>query len=111
MRSIDQDQIQQFEMENNELLGDMQHRVDAVRKWQQLIGEIEALQSIIGDKANEQLVQIEQIEQNSIDAHHALVSGTEQLRQANKSRVDFRFAITVLLISLALGLLFLDSYS
>ncbi|KAK1236738.1 hypothetical protein PQX77_000094 [Marasmius sp. AFHP31] len=103
-------QIQQFEMENENLLRNVQDKLEAVQQAESRLLEISALQAELITHLTAQTELSEQLYEDAIATTSTVEKGNEQLREAKRRTKDSRLFILVFLIGASMSLLFLHYY-
>ena len=103
-------QIQQFEMENENLLRNVQDKLEAVQQAESRLLEISALQAELITHLTAQTELSDQLYEDAIATTTTVEKGNEQLREAKRRTKDSRLFILVFLIGASISLLFLHYY-
>ncbi|KAI8867562.1 hypothetical protein GQ42DRAFT_164705 [Ramicandelaber brevisporus] len=107
---LTEQQMQQLQRENEQLLGELEGKLDQIRAIEQTVADIGAIQSAMAMHLAVQTQQIEKICEDAIAATNQVVQGNDYLRRTRDSNEGSRLYIMVLLLVLSFSLLFLDWY-
>ncbi|RWS24987.1 Syntaxin-18-like protein [Leptotrombidium deliense] len=108
---ITAEEMQLFEKENTALFQEMNALADEVQQIEGSVIEISKLQEIFTDKVLQQEIDLNRVNQTSVNATENVRGGNEQLREAMKKNAGFRVWILFFIITLAFTILFLDWYN
>ena len=104
-------QFAQLQKENNELLTELQSKVDQVRIVEKQVVEISTLQETFSTKVEEQAEEIENLHQLAVESTMRVSHAKDLLSEASSDGINFRLFILVLLSTMSIALLFVHMYN
>jgi len=109
--SLTEEELQMFQMENQQLYNELNSINDEVREIQSKVVKIAELQEVFTEKVLEQNEDIERINTTLIGTTENLRDANTQIRQAIQNNAGLRIYILFFLIVMSFSLLFLDWYN
>lgn len=104
-------QVAQLQRENNELLEELENKVDQVRIVEKQVVEISTLQETFSTKVEEQAEEIENLHQLAVESTSRVSHAKDILSEASSDGINFRLFILVLLSTMSIALLFVHAYN
>uniref|UniRef100_A0A069DRX9 Syntaxin-18 n=1 Tax=Panstrongylus megistus TaxID=65343 RepID=A0A069DRX9_9HEMI len=108
---LSEEELQMFEMENQQLYNELNSLNDEVRNIQSKVVKIAQLQEVFTEKVLQQNEEIERISTTLVGTTENLKDANTQIRQAIQSNASLRIYILFFLIVMSFSLLFLDWYN
>ncbi|KAK9506161.1 hypothetical protein O3M35_008146 [Rhynocoris fuscipes] len=108
---LSEEELQMFEMENQQLYNELNSLNDEVRTIQSKVVKIAELQEVFTEKVLEQNEEIERISTTIVGTTENLKDANSQIRQAIQNNASLRVYILFFLIVMSFSLLFLDWYN
>lgn len=109
--ALSEEELQMFEMENEQLYNELNSLNDEVRDIQSKVIKIAELQEVFTEKVLEQNDEIERISTTLVGTTENLKDANVQIRQAIQNNANLRIYILFFLLVMSFTLLFLDWYN
>ncbi|XP_014251923.1 syntaxin-18 [Cimex lectularius] len=108
---LSEEELQMFEMENQQLYSDLNSLNDEVKAIQSNVVKIAELQEVFTDKVLEQNEEIERISTTLVGTTENVKDANVQIRQAIQNNASFRIYVLIFILVMSFSLLFLDWYN
>lgn len=109
--SLSPEELQMFELENNQLYNELNSLTEEVRQIESKVVKIAELQEIFTEKVLQQDKDIDRIATTVVGTTENVKDANDQIRQAIQRNAGFRVWVLFFLLVMSFTLLFLDWYN
>lgn len=109
--TLSPEELQMFQMENNQIYNELNSLTDEVRQIESKVVKIAELQEIFTDKVLQQDKDIDRIATTVVGTTENVRDANEQIRQAIQRNAGLRVWVLFFLLVMSFSLLFLDWYN